>query len=464
VLRRLIVVLGALVVLTGGAPSPAGAVVPAVKHVWIVVLENEDAASTFGSSSEAPYLAHTLTAQGMTLPNYFAVTHESLGNYIAMISGQSSNVDTQADCQVFTDLTPGPIGADGQAVGQGCVYPASVQTVANQLAAKGLSWKGYMEDMGNTPGQPATCRHPAIGAADSTQHAKVGDQYAARHNPFVYFHSLIDGPLCAQRDVPLDRLPGDLASAATTPAYSFVTPNLCDDAHDSPCVDGRPGGLKSADVFLRSWIPRITASPAYKQGGLVIVTFDEAEGEGADADSSACCDQQPGPNTPSPGGTTPGPGGGRIGAVLLSPYVKAGTVSTTPYNHYALLRTTEDLFGLGHLGYAARASLRSFGPDVFNGPGPAKADRTKPRVRFTGLPRRCARRAFHVNVRVREGSALRRGGFFRDGRRLRSTRHKRYRVLVRVSRLRAGRHRLKVVAVDASGNRRAVTRRFRRCG
>jgi hypothetical protein len=461
VLRRTIL-LAAVLLLVAVAPAQARAA-PPIKHVWIVVLENEDAASTFGANSEAPYLAHTLTAQGLALPNYFATTHNSLGNYLAMISGQASNPQTQADCPLFTNFGPGVIGADGQAVGQGCVYPSSVPTVANQLTSRGLLWKGYMEDMGNNPSQASTCRHPAIGSADSTQSAKVGDQYAARHNPFVYFHSLIDGPVCAQQDVPLDRLPADLAAASRTPSYSFVTPNLCHDGHDSPCVDGEPGGLRSADAFLRTWIPRITSSAAYKAGGLVIVTFDEAEASGGTADSSACCNQQPGPNTPSPGGMKPGPGGGRVGAVLLSPWVKPGTVSTTAYNHYALLRSTEDIFGLGHIGYANQAGLAAFGADVYNGPGPRKADRTKPRVRVTGLPRRCARHAFRVRVRVREGSALRRGALFRDSRRLRSTRHKRYRVLVRVAHLRPGRHRLKVVAVDAAGNRRAITRRFRRC-
>jgi phosphatidylinositol-3-phosphatase len=463
VARRLTVLLGIALALCLAAPGAAPAA-PPIKHVWIVVLENEDAASTFGPASEAPYLARTLTAQGLTLPNYFAVTHESLGNYLAMISGQASNPQTQADCQVFTEFTPALAGADGQALGQGCVYPASVPTIANQLTARGLGWKGYMEDMGNTAGQPATCRHPAIGAADSTQHAKVGDQYAARHNPFVYFHSVIDGPMCAERDVPLDRLPGDLASAGATPSYSFVTPNLCDDAHDSPCVDGRPGGLASADAFLRAWIPRITGSAAYKQGGLVIVTFDEAEGAGEDADSSACCDQQPGPNTPSPGGTTPGPGGGRIGAVLLSPWIKPGTVSTTPYNHYALLRSTEDLFGLGHLGYAGRAGLASFGADVYNGPGPARRDRFRPRLRITGVPRRCTRRRLRVRVRVTEGSKLRRAALYRDRRKVRATRRKRYSFVVNAKKLRRGRHSVRAVAVDAAGNRGTTTRRFRRCG
>jgi len=464
--RALLSLLLAAAVALAGEGSAAAAT-PAIKHVWVVVLENENASTTFGPQSEAPYLARTLTSQGLALPNYFATTHLSLGNYIAMVSGQASNSQTQSDCQFFTDFGPSVTDADGQAVGQGCVYPSSIKTVANQLTEKGLGWKGYMEDMGSN------CRHPNIGARDDTQSAKVGDQYAARHNPFVYFHSIIDSPVCAQGDVPLDRLPGDLASAATTPAYSFITPNLCNDGHDEPCVDGRPGGLKSADAFLRSWIPRITGSPAYRDGGLVVVTFDEAEaGPGANADATACCDQQPGPNSPNPGGITQGPGGGRIGAVLLSPYIKPGSVSTTPYNHYSLLRSVEDAFGLEHLGFAARNGLRPFGADVYNGSPSSKAparrrrgDRKAPRLRLTGVPARsCVRRhAFRARVRVREGSKLRRGALFRDRRRVRSTRKKRYSVVVRPARLHRGRHSVRVVAVDFAGNRRSVTRRFRRC-
>ncbi len=454
-----------LAALAAALPAVAAAAPPPIRHVWIVVLENENASDTFGPNSDAPYLARTLPSQGVTLPNYFATTHLSLGNYIAMVSGQASNPQTQSDCQFFTDFSPGLIDAEGQAVGQGCVYPGGVKTIANQLIDKGLNWKGYMEDMGNNPAQSPTCRHPAIGARDDTQSAKVGDQYAARHNPFVYFHSIIDTGLCFARDVPLDRLPGDLASGATTPSYSFITPNLCNDGHDEPCVDGRPGGLKSADAFLRSWIPRITGSRDYRDGGLVIVNFDEAEaGPGGHADSSACCGQKPGPNTPNAGGPTPGPGGGRTGAVLLSPYIKAGTVSTTPYNHYSLLRSTEEIFGLGYLGYAGQAGLRAFGSDVYSASA-ARRDRLAPRLRVTGVPRRrCVRRGFRARVRVREGSRLRRGALFRDRRRLRSTRKKRYSVVVHTSGLRRGRHKVRVVAVDAAGNRRAVTRRFRRCG
>jgi hypothetical protein len=371
-MRRALVVIGLAAAAALASPTAASAALPPVKHVFIIVLENENASDTFGPSTQAPYLARALTAQGQFVPNYYAVTHLSLGNYIALVSGQGSNPYTQADAPAYIDFTPGVPGPDGQALGQGSVYPASVKTIADQLTEKGLGWKGYMEDMGNAaPAQPATCRHPAIGAQDTTQSARKGDQYATRHNPFVYFHSIIDHPSCNQNDVPLDRLPGDLRSASTTANYVFITPNLCNDGHDHPCVDGQPGGLVSADGFLKKWIPQIQASPAYREGGLIVVMFDEAvAGPGGGADSSACCGQPQFPNTPNNGGPTPGSGGGRTGAVLLSPFVKPGTTNQTAYNHFSLLRSVEDMFELVHLGYADQTGLKPFGSDVFDAGAP----------------------------------------------------------------------------------------------
>jgi hypothetical protein len=360
-------VLRALAIAVCGALCACGPAQAApVRHVFVIVLENENQATAFGPDSPAPYLARTLPAQGALLPNYYAVTHLSLGNYVALVSGQGSNAATQSDCQVFTDFAPpGVFGPDGQALGQGCVYPAAVQTVAGQLTAAGLTWKGYMEDMGNNPARErSTCGHPPIGSPDPTQQAEPGDQYAARHNPFVYFHSIIDTPACDRNDVPLQRLAADLKAVGTTPNYAFITPNLCNDGHDSPCVDGRPGGLVSADAWLRTWVPKILASPAYKRDGLLLVTFDEAESSGADADASACCGEAQFPNTPNNGGTTPGRGGGRVGAVALSPFIRRGSVSSTPYNHFSFLRTVEDAFGLAHLGYAGSPNPGAFGRDV----------------------------------------------------------------------------------------------------
>ena len=338
------------------APASAAAAPPPIKHVFVIVLENKGFDTTFGPGSQAPYLAQTLTSQGELLTQYYGIGHASLDNYIAMVSGQAPAIVTQADCPFYTDFFPGTIGSDGQAIGQGCVYPATVKTVADQLAAKGLTWRGYMEDMASN------CQHPAFNSFDQTQSATAASQYAARHNPFVYFHSLIDSGQCAANDVPLGRLDTDLASAATTPNLAFITPDLCNDAHDSSCADGGPGGLPAANSFLQTWVPKITGSPAWGEGSLLIVTFDEAD----TGDASSCCGETPGPNSPNPGGTTQGNGGGRIGAVLLSQFVQPGSTDATPYNHYSLLRSIEDIFGLDHLGFAAKSDLQAFGSDVYN--------------------------------------------------------------------------------------------------
>jgi phospholipase C len=337
------------------AGSLGAAAQPPIRHVFIIVLENKGFDTTFGASSPATYLSQTLTGQGQLLRQYYGIGHKSLPNYLAMVSGQAPNGVTQADCFVYTNVVPGTqTSFFGQTLGQGCVYPAETKTVADQLTASGLTWKAYMQDIGSR------CRHPVLDSADGTLFARLGDQYAARHNPFIYFQSLLDSGECVAHDVELADLQLDLANAATTPNYAFIVPNLCEDGHDAPCVDGRPGGLVSADLFLRTWVPRILGSPAWTENGLLIITFDEA----GSSDASACCNEMPGLNTTNPGGN--GPGGGRTGALLISRFIQPGSVNDTPYNHYALLRSIEDLFALPHLGFAAQSGLKPFGADVYN--------------------------------------------------------------------------------------------------
>jgi len=333
---------------------------PPIKHVWIIVLENEAFATTFGPDSPAPYLADSLTRAGAFLRQYYGTGHLSLDNYISMISGLAPTPATQADCGRFDDFIQTGTAPYGQPIGNGCVYPAHVRTIVNQLAQRRLTWKAYMEDMGNDPTrEAATCAHPAIGARDLTQRATAIDQYATKHNPFMYFHAIIDSPSCGEHVVPLTGLEADLKSANSTPSYSFISPSLCHDGHDRPCRNGEPGGLVSANDFLMHWVPIITQSQAFRDGGLLIITFDEA----ASADASACCNEPSGPNTKLPGAH--GPGGGRTGAVLLSPFIRPGTVTDVPYNHYSMLRSVEDIFRLEHLGYAGQRGLVPFGADIY---------------------------------------------------------------------------------------------------
>lgn len=391
-MRRILALLASVLALTaagagistGAASAPHRAESVAgpslgIHHVFVIVLENESSTSTYLHNPN-PYLGKVLQRQGTLLTNYYGTGHVSLDNYVAMISGQAPNPLTSSDCQLYLNLNgttaPATFGASGQAIGIGCVYPSNVQTLADQLSANHVTWRGYMDNMGNTPSREQTrCGVPhtdAIGR-DPTQSATAKDQYAARHNPFVYFHSLIDSGLCRKHVVPLTVLPHDLSRVATTPAFSFITPDLCNDGHDTNCAGPdakgkRYGGLKSVDDFLSVWVPRIEQSAAWHHGGLLIIVSDES----ATSDSSACCGEQAGPTDPMPGIT--GPGGGKVGALVIGRCVARGKRDATSYNHYSLLRSLENIFGIttggtdghGHLGYAAAPGLQAFGHDVFS--------------------------------------------------------------------------------------------------
>jgi phosphatidylinositol-3-phosphatase len=419
-------------------PAPGASELPPVKHVFLLVLSDQGYAAAFGPSSTAPYLAKTLPHEGELLENYYAVANGELANGVALISGQGPTPQTAADCPLYTDLAPGTSGAEGQALGSGCVYPRQTLTLADQLSDEGRTWKAYVEGIeAGAPSQPASCRHPTLGAADPSNAPTPGDAYVTWRNPFVYFHSLIDTPACAQNDVGLPQLAADLKAARSTPTLAYIVPDRCHDGSQAPCAPGAPAGLAAAETFLRTVVPEIEASPAYREGGLIAITFDQAPQSGPGADSSGCCTTTPYPNmpasstttttttattvtstattapptatsstlaapsaattgttpttpstiapapstaaptsAPAPATSTPGapatqtgspPGGGRVGLLLISKYVKPGTLNVSgEYNHFALLRSIENLFGLQPLGYAGATGLLTFDSSVFN--------------------------------------------------------------------------------------------------
>ncbi len=456
----------------GSGAATAGYHPPKIKHVWTIVLENKSYEASFTGLNNNSYLWKTLPTYGVLQRQYYGTSHYSQGNYLSMVSGQATSPGPQNDCPLYNETGPVQRVADGQykilnntkkpdgsynagSKEPGCVFPREVQTLFNQFDAAGVSYKGYMQDLGNDPSREATtCGNPhsatpgpAVddpGGAEgpyatpgSTKYSTKDDQYVAKHNPFPWFHSLLDNKDCTQHVVPLAKnLLSDLKSAKTTPAYSFITPNNCSDAHDATCVGDNlsggsnaltgvkkpptdhQGGLKAADTFLQQVIPAIMASPAYQEGGLIDITFDEGfppykQYGNSIADKAykpdatlgtstgstntqlpsgtpvqnsantaqsvvACCNELHGPNTTQPGfqafnqDTTPG--GGVVGGVLISPFITPGSVTDQPYNHFSYLRSMEDLFGItrggtdgkGHLGYAAADGLRPFGPDVYN--------------------------------------------------------------------------------------------------
>jgi hypothetical protein len=356
--------------LAGRNAAAAAFKMPPIHHVFVVFLENEDATVTFAPNSPATFLNGTLVKQGAFVSQYFGTSHASLGNYTSFVSGQPTDSALDADCDFRTNFVQTGTAPLGLAIGQGCVYPVGIETIASQLEAKHLTWKAYMEDMGNDPDREADrCGRVPIGAKDITNDAEPGDMYAARHDPFVWFHSITNFPARCNNVVPLSQLQADLSSEATTANYIFITPNVCHDGHDQPCVDSEPGGLVSADGWLRDWIPVILNSEAFKEDGVLLITTDESEGvppNGAD-NALACCNEQSGPNIKLPGGN--GPGGGRVAAVMLSRFINPGTFSNVPYNHYSALKSFEQIFGLPYLGFAGQPGLVTFGADIFTNAG-----------------------------------------------------------------------------------------------
>jgi hypothetical protein len=394
---------------TGSQPNeasggPTTLALPPITHVFLIVLSNQGFNAAFGPSSQAPYLSKTLTRQGELVDNYFAVASGELANEIALISGQGPTPQTAANCPLYTDIAPGTAGAQGQLLGSGCVYPSQAQTLADQLTADGRAWKTYVEGIGDGgPGQPTTCRHPAVGSADAFQVPSAADPYVTWRDPFAYFHSVIDNTTCASSVVGLDQLAPDLKGAPGTPSLAYVVADRCHDGSAEPCAPGQPSGLVAADAFLRQVVPEIEASPAYKTGGLIAITFDQAPQSGPGADSSGCCTTSAYPNKPPPAAGAPGAsgatgaggatgasgtsgatgatgatgttgtttasqlGGGQVGLLLISKYVKGGSINVTgEYNHFSLLASIEDLFGVSHLGYAGAQGLLVFDTSVYN--------------------------------------------------------------------------------------------------
>jgi hypothetical protein len=301
-----------------------------IKHVFVVSLASSGYEAAFGSSAQMPYLAGTLRPQGDLLSNYSLLDEAALPNSIAAISGQPPTVDTRGDCPDY--------GA--------CVYSAETLTLADQLGIAQFTWHGYIEDMVDPlTGEPRNCVYPQPG---SPPEDTLGD-YAARLNPFPYFHSLLDLGDCASDDVPLTELEGDLRKADSTPNFSYVSPNLCNAGISGQCAGGAPDGAAAADAFLAGLVPKILASPAYRQDGLLIVAFGQLN-------AAAPPDPAAAPTDPL-----------KVGALLVSPFITGGSTDAADYNPYSLLRSIEDLFGLTPLEKAAGAKVKSFGASLRGG-------------------------------------------------------------------------------------------------
>jgi chitodextrinase len=278
-----------------------------VHHVIWIWMENEAYTSVIDNAN-APY--QTSLAHQCGLPtNFHNESHGSLDNYIAATDGQSVlGSATVNDC-LPTSKT------------QNCAIPGP--SIFSQTVAAGESWRGYNEDM------PTNCNPGNVGS------------YVARHNPAPYFTTLTS---CAQDDIPM----GDVTTQTgpfyddvrngTLPSFSFITPNLIDDAHSSNTATG--------DAWLSKVIPIITSGANYQNGDTTIfITNDEGAGSDYLIDED-CANVALDVNQPSC----------HVPTIVVAPYIPTGTVDNSFFTHYSMLRTTEEVLGLPLLGAAATAN------------------------------------------------------------------------------------------------------------
>ena len=281
-------------------------------------------------------------------------------------------METAANCPTYSAIAPATVGAEEQVTGSGCVYPSSTQrspaSSPPSTCPGAPTSKGWVKAPARDPAD-GDCGHPALGAADPSAAATppAGQTYATYRNPFVYFSSLTGAPACEADDVGLNQLSADLATPSRTPSFAYIAPDLCHDGSPTPCASGAPAGMAAAEGFLKRVVPEILGSKAYKESGLLAITVDEAPSSGEFADSSSCCGQPQFPNLPASTSAL-GPGRRRPGRRAAALAVHRQGVSQEPYNHFSLLRTIEDLFGLKHLGYAGLSKVSSFEPSISDPP------------------------------------------------------------------------------------------------
>jgi phosphatidylinositol-3-phosphatase len=269
-----------------------------IKTVWVIVMENQNWSSIKGSKS-APYINQTLLPQGSHAEQYFNPpnNHPSLPNYIWMEAGTNFGI--------LDDRSP---LAGSQSTTEHLV------TLLKNAPNGGITWRAYEENISGKA-CPLSNKYP----------------YAVRHDPFVYFDDVTDrknigSSYCIKHIRPFDELANDLANNSVA-QYNFITPNVWNDMHDS--LPPAFNNIAQGDKWLAKYLPQILKSRAYREGGAIFVTWDEAN-------------------------TADGP----IGMIVLSPFAKGnGYSNSIHYDHGALVRTVEEIFGVTpYLGNAAKQS------------------------------------------------------------------------------------------------------------
>jgi len=318
-----------------GAQTAADAAVPRYDHIVVILEENKDYAQVL-DPAVAPNIAGWMKQYG-SATRFYGEVHPSEANYVALLGGDTFGIHDddafyckpgQADPNCPHAMQPG--------------YPdhtAHAPSLGDQLQHAGLSWKAYLEDLPEPGSLAANAGSVAPGVPLNIATAL----YASKHSGFVNFESVQTAPDRAQHLVDFKALDADLAANAL-PSFALIVPNQCNEMHglfgpktpEGCSIAQTLPLIRRGDAELGKLIGEIQATPAWRsaQNVAIVITFDEGRGD----DRQGCCSVTPA--APS------NYGGGHIPTLVITNHGPRGLADDTPYNHYSLLRTIEDAFGV----------------------------------------------------------------------------------------------------------------------
>jgi hypothetical protein len=283
-------------------------VIPGYNHIFVVIEENHDYSQIIGNLA-APEINQLAQTHGLAT-RYYGVTHPSEPNYVALVGGDFFGI--AEDNPYYLHIVNQP-------------------SLAQQLDAAGLSWKGYFQSL-PYPGYANTCFPRYNGSPENDA------LYASKHNGFANFAPVRANPADLKNMVPDTQLDRDLQSGRL-PRFGLIVPDECTDTHGSPpqCVDSGPSGqvmdnqlLRAGDQYVASIVAKITGAAEWANGNnAIVITWDEGN------TNLGCCDAKP--------------GGGQVATIVITSHGPRALTDNTPYNHYSLLRAIQLAFGLGCL-------------------------------------------------------------------------------------------------------------------
>lgn len=315
--------------------EPTRAQIPHYQHIIEIMMENTSYGTIIGNSL-APNINALADKYGLAT-DYFGVTHPSEPNYVASIGGDYFGI--QDDNQFY--CTPALAATDPDCAGTTVDHTISAPSLAGQLTAAGMSWKGYFQSLpfvdpsdviktGPHANGPYTFKWPSNNNA----------LYASKHNPFLNFTRTQDA---LSQMMPDSQLGADLLSG-NLPTFGLVVPDQCNDMHGTGGCSDTTSLIEQGDRYVAGTVAEIMSSKVWHEGNnAIVVTWDEDDFADQGQPGTGCCGADP--------------GGGRVATVVVTNHGPRHITDGTAFNHYSLLRTMEAAFGLPCLAHACDDSV-----------------------------------------------------------------------------------------------------------